>query len=156
MYYDYKGQVVQSRSTNHLGGNDFVYNKYNFTGNLLKTLKEHSVPGQNMVTELYEYAYDHALRPATTTYTLNNKPPVVLASNKYDEFGRLKEKKRHGNADTEEFEYNTRGWTTKIKSGTTFEENLYYNANINNPFATNCYNGNIAFSTWTYDGSTKA
>ncbi|MEA4936764.1 MAG: DUF6443 domain-containing protein [Paludibacter sp.] len=155
MYYDYKGQVVQSRATNHLGGYDIAYNKYNFTGNLTKTLKEHSISGQNPVTELYDYAYDHALRPTNTTYTLNNKPPVVLASNKYDKFGRLAEKKRHGSADTEEFEYNLRGWTTKIKSGS-FEQNLYYNGNINNPFATNCYNGNIAFSTWTYNGSTKA
>jgi hypothetical protein len=40
--------------------------------------------------------------------------------------GRLVEKKRHNNTDTEQFEYNIRGWTTKIKSGD-FEQNLLYN-----------------------------
>lgn len=155
-YYDYKGQVVQSRSTNHMGGYDHVYNQYNFTGNVTKNLKEHNIPGQNPVIELYDYTYDHALRPTTITYTLNNKPSVVLVSNKYDEFGRLEEKKRHNSIDVEEYDYNIRNWTTKIKSGTTFEENLYYNANIYNSIAEKCYNGNIAYSTWTYNGATKA
>ncbi len=148
-YYDYKGQMIQSRSSNHLGGHDYVYNQYNFTGNVTKTLQEHNIAGQPTVTELYEYDYDHALRPTTVNYTLNSNDRVLLASNKYDELGRLVEKKRHSNADTEEFEYNIRGWTTKIKSGN-FEQNLYYNTRLPQG-ATACYNGNIAYNTWTYN-----
>ncbi len=150
-YYDFKGQVIQRRSSNHLGGHDYEYNQYNFNGNVTKTLKEHNIDGQSTVTELYVYDYDHALRPTTVNYTLNNKDRVLLASNKYDELGRLVEKKRHSNADTEQFEYNIRGWATKIKSGD-FEQNLYYNTAF--PNTTPCYNGNISRSTWKYNGTT--
>ncbi|MEA4935443.1 MAG: DUF6443 domain-containing protein [Paludibacter sp.] len=154
IYYDYKGLTIQTRGTNHLGGYDITYNKYNFTGNVLKTLKEHSIVGQSQVTELYTYTYDHALRLKTTTYQLNNTSPVQLASNEYDELGRLVEKKRHNNTDIEEFEYNIRNWITEIKSGTTFEQNLYYNTGLP-PGAVACYNGNIAYNTWTYNGQIK-
>jgi RHS repeat-associated protein len=152
-YYDYKGQVIQSRSSNHLGGHDYAYNQYNFTGNVTKTLKEHNIAGQSTVTELYDYTYDHALRLKTISYKLNNKPSVVLSSNTYDELGRLVEKKRHSNADTEEFEYNIRGWATKIKSGD-FEQNLLYHTGLPQG-ATACYNGNIAYTTWKYNGLNK-
>ncbi|MPM25074.1 hypothetical protein SDC9_71564 [bioreactor metagenome] len=151
-YYDYRGRVIQSRSTNHLGGYDHVYNQYDFSGNLTKTLKEHNVLGQQQIIEAYTYTYDQALRLKTTKYKLNNNDTVLLTSNKYDKFGRLTEKKRHNNTDTEEFEYNPRGWTTKIKSGE-FEENLYYNSPMpNNPTFSACYNGNIAASSWKYNG----
>ena len=153
LYYDYKGQMIQTRSTNHLNGYDYVYNQFDFTGNVTKTLKEHNIAGQSTVTELYEYAYDHALRLKTTSYKLNNKPSIVLSSNTYDELGRLVEKKRHSNADTEEFEYNIRGWATKIKSGD-FEQNLLYNTGLPQG-ATPYYNGNISLSTWTYEGLIK-
>jgi RHS repeat-associated protein len=152
-YYDYKGQMIQSRSSNHLGGYDYIYNQYNFTGNVTRTLQEHNIAGQPTVTELYEYDYDHALRPTTVNYTLNSNDRVLLASNKYDELGRLIEKKRHDNTDAEQFEYNIRGWTTKLKSGN-FEQNLYYNTGLPQGITSN-YNGNISLSTWTYDGLTK-
>ena len=46
-----------------------------------------------------------------------------------------------------------RNWTTRIKSGA-FEQKLYYNTGLP-AGSTACYNGNIAFSTWTYNGATK-
>jgi len=155
-YYDHRGRVVQTRSANHLGGNDIVYNAYDFTGKVTKTLKEHSISStlSSPTTEIYTYNYDHAGRLLITLYELNHKPAVMLASNtKYDELGRLKEKQRHTGADIEEFDYNIRNWTTRIKSGT-FEEKLYYNTNVpenGSPY----YNGNIAANTWTYNGQTN-
>ena len=159
-YYDNKGQIVQNRSTNHLGGYDIVYNTYNFTGQVIQTLKEHSTATTltSPLTELYSYTYDHALRPLTTTYSLNGAASVILADmsadKSYDELGRLTKKMRHGTADTETFVYNIRNWTEEINSGNSFIENLYYNTNV--PTGTKaCYNGNIAYSTWTYNGQTK-
>jgi RHS repeat-associated protein len=156
-YYDFKGQVIQSRSSNHLGGYDYIYNQYNFTGNVTKTLKQHDSLDDNSdphkISELYVYSYDHALRLVTTTYILNSNPPILLASNKYDELGRLVEKKRHNETDTEQFEYNIRGWAAKIKSGD-FEENILYNTGLPQG-ATACYNGNIAYSTWKYNSFTS-
>ncbi len=103
---------------------------------------------------MYAYTYDHALRLLTTTYSLNGSDTITLTSNAYDELGRLKEKKRHQGRDTEQNEYNIRNWTTRIQSGT-FVENLYYNAVPQGILNTPCYNGNIAFSTWTYQGGTN-
>jgi RHS repeat-associated protein len=148
LYYDKYGRVVQSRASNHLGGYDLVYNELKFTGVPARTLKTHSINGTTIsVTELYTYNYDHAQRPTTTTYSLNGGSTVTLASNTYDELGRL-QTKTLGGVDATTYTYNVRSWTTAI-SGSRFSENLYYNANtINLPNFTPAYNGNIAGMKW--------
>jgi len=158
VYYDDRGQVVQTRSTNHLGGYDIAYNQYNFNGSVKQTRKEHNIVNQAVIPEIYTYTYDHAGRLLTTLYELNNNTPVLLVDNSapdaYDELGRLRSKKRHNGTDTEQFDYNIRNWTTWIKSGG-FEENLYYN-NVKGDYgASPLYNGNISYSTWLYNGSLK-
>jgi RHS repeat-associated protein len=156
MYYDYRGRVVQTRASNHLEGYDITYNQYNFSGQVTQSLKEHNTSTQSLITELYKNEYDHAGRLLKTKYKMNEKPEVTLvdnsASDAYDELGRLRKKKRHNGTDSEEFDYNIRNWTTRIKSGT-FEEKLYYNTN---PTGFNSYfNGNISYQTWTYNGQLK-
>jgi len=157
MYYDIKGQLIQSRATNHLDGYDLVYTKYDFSGKPTKTLKGHSISSNTTgVSEVYRYVYDHAGRSTKTFYQLNGGTEVLLTdqsqSGAYDELGRLRTKKRHNGTDLEQFDYNIRNWTTKINSGT-FEENLYYNTN---PISTTpCFNGNLSYSTWTYNGTTN-
>lgn len=152
LFYDYKGQVIQSRSSNYLGGYDVACNQYNFAGSITKTMKTHNVNGQASITEIYFFTYDNGNRLKTTTYKLNNSDAVVLASNTYDELGRLTGKQRHNNTDNETYAYNLRNWTTGITSGS-FQENLYYTAN---PINSNpCYNGNISYSTWKYDNALK-
>ena len=71
-YYDYRGQVVQTCSTNHLGGYDILYNAYDFAGNVTQSLKEHSTSTTlgSPLTELYTYVYDHVGRLTETTYKL--------------------------------------------------------------------------------------
>lgn len=152
LYYDNKGNVIQSRSTNHLGGYDIVYYDLDFTGKPNKTLKEHSRNQNHTGTtnELYTYAYDHAGRLTQTRYKLNNNDEVILSDNTYDELGRLARKGRHNGADNEEYAYNIRNQPTKIKSGD-FEEKLYYNTELPQNAAP-CYNGNISAQTWTYNG----
>ncbi|MDO9154957.1 MAG: hypothetical protein Q7U47_14820 [Paludibacter sp.] len=120
----------------------------------MQNLKEHTANEQTPIAELYTNNYDHAGRLLKTKYKINDKPEVILndmtASGSYDELGRLRIKKRHNGTDTEEYDYNIRNWTTRLKSGT-FEEELYYNAGL--PIGTNaCYNGNIAYSSWLYNG----
>lgn len=152
-YYDDKGRVVQTRTSNHLGGYDLTYSELNFTGAPARTYKTHGINGASAtVTELYTYTYNKAQQPLITTYSLNGSGTVTLASNSYDELGRLVGKQRHTGADTESFGYNIRNWTTNIASSG-FVENLYYNTNPLNSNAT--YNGNISYSTWTYNGATN-
>jgi RHS repeat-associated core domain len=155
-YYDNRGQVAQTRSTNFFGGYDFVYNSYSFTGKVEKTHKTHTA---NLITypvnELYKNYYDHADRLLTTSYTLNNNPEVLLVENDYDDFGRLTTKYRHNRTDTIYNEYNIRNWVTRIKNGG-FEEKLYYNTRPSfYTLASPCYNGNISFSSWMYNGVAK-
>jgi len=153
VYYDDKGHPVQTRATNHLGGYDLVYNQYDFTEKVLRTYKTHGINGtSDTYKELYTYTYDTGQRLKTTTYSLNGAAAVTLASNTYDELGRVEVKKRH-NTEPGLYEYNIQNWPTRIKSGD-FEENLYYNKDV--PTDTKvCYNGNIAYSSWTYNGVTK-
>ncbi len=155
MYYDADDHVVQTRATNHLGGYDYAYSQYDFTGKVLKTLKIHKISTGSEVTELYTYSYDNAQRPLVTNYYLNRASiPEVLASNNYDELGRLTTKLRHNTKDTEQYDYNIRNCPTRIQSGT-FVENLYYNSVPQGVINTPCFNGNIVFSTWTYNGGTN-
>jgi len=154
LYYDYRGRVVQTRATNHVGGFDINYTAYTFTGNLTQSLSEHSTNAQhsNPLTELYQFTYDHAGRLLETIYTYQHNDPIVLSANMYDELGRLKSRTRHNSTDTESYQYNIRNWTTQIKSGE-FVQNLYYNTlppmlSWHEPM----FNGNIAANTWKYNG----
>ena len=158
IYYDDRGQALQSRSTNQLGGYEIAYNKYDFTGKVLNTIKLHNtatVP--TFISELYRNDYDLAGRLKTTYYQLNNNPEILLIDqsqpNSYDELGRIRMKKRHNGTDIESYTYNIRNWTTMIKSGA-FEEDLFYNSNLPSGISP-CYNGNISYSTWTYNGIVK-
>ncbi len=148
-YYDYRGRVVQKRATNHLDGYDIEYNKYDFAGNLLKSLIQHQgqTPFTYTATEVYSHTYDHAGRLIQTKYKLDDKEEITLVENQYDELGRLTIKARHNRNNKTEYEYNIRSWLTTIRDSE-FEQKLYYN---NNPFnhAVN-YNGNISYSSWTY------
>jgi len=149
MYYDDKERVVQTRSSNHLGGYDIVYNAYNFTSKQLKTYKTHGINGAtDTYKELYTYSYDNAQRLLTTTHQLNGGSTVTLVSNSYDELGRV-HTKNTGNIDATTYTYNIRSWITDI-IGSHFTENLYYNSNTANlPAFTPAYNGNIAGMQWS-------
>ena len=153
MYYDQKGQMIQSRAINHLNGFDFSYNAYNFAGQITKTQHDHTASNQSAISETYSYGYDHAGRQTAISYQLGNNPTITLAANTYDELGRLSQKKRHSGQDTETAQYNIRNQPTKLTSGS-FEQKLYYNTNLPNE-ATAQFNGNISASTWTYDGLTQ-
>ncbi len=149
-YYDERGNIVQERSTNYLGGYDITYHKLDFTGKPNKTLIEHNVPGVTS-NELYKYTYDHAGRLKNATYKIDNADEIVLSALNYDELGRVVQKLRHSGTDTELYKYNIRGWTTEIESGD-FHQKLYYEQTpYTLPYSgTPQYNGNISYQTWTY------
>jgi len=144
-YYDKYGRVVQTRSSNHMGGYDLVYNELRFIGAPTRTLKTHNIAGQPNVVELYTYTYDKAQRMLSTTLSLNGGSAVTLVSNTYDELGRL-HSKNLGGVDATTYAYNVRGWTKDI-TGSKFTESLYYNNGSLNG-ANPRYNGNIAAMQW--------
>jgi len=155
LYYDDKGRIVQCRGSNQLGGYDIVYNHFDFIGKVRRTHKEHILSGQTVgINEGYSFAYDNAERLTKTMYGLNTKDSVLLSRQTYDELGRLQYNYRHNNTDTIAYTYNIRNWTTTIKSGA-FKEELFYNTSNLCSSITPCFNGNIAASTWTYNGIKK-
>ena len=143
-YYDDRGRVIQTRSTNHLGGTDVEYVAYNFVGDPVKRQHVHTASGKATQTETYTYTYDHAGRLTVTKYRLNSNAEITLASNTYDELGRLQTKSLHGStANKQTYSYNIRDWLTGI-SGSKFTQNLYYNTGSGTPQ----YGGNISSMTW--------
>ena len=143
-YYDDRGRIIQTRNTNHLGGTDVEYLAYNFIGAPVKRQRVHTAGGKSTQTETYTYTYDHAGRLTVTKYKLNSNAEITLASNTYDELGRLQTKSLHGSATNKQtYNYNIRDWLTGI-SGSKFTQNLYYNTGS----GTAQYGGNISSMTW--------
>ena len=146
-YYDKRGRVTKTVSSNHLGGYETTNTTYTFTGRPLTiqhihTISKNGVQAGNL-TEIYTYTYDHAERITKTQYALNGTT-VTLATNTYDDWGRKLTKSPHGSSiDKLTYAYNLRGWLTGIMS-TKFSQNLYYNTGN----GTICYNGNISSMTW--------
>ncbi len=146
MYYDYKGQLIQANSNNHLtGGFEKEYIIYNdYTGQPLKRKHVHQATGKTTLTEDYAYSYDHAGRLLKTTHKLNGGTEMILAENKYDELGRLKEKKSNSrNELTGTYTYNVRSWLSRIRHYH-FHEDLNYT-----------HSGNIKNMQWVLYGQTR-
>ena len=150
-YYDHRGRIVQTRSSNSLGGYDDEYFGYTFTGKVMRHQLVHSAPGKTTQTEVYAYDYG---TPATNpterllavTHKLNGSAAVSLAQYTYEEVGRVQTKKLA--TETSTYSYNVRSWLTGI-AGTRFNQTLAYNAAVNGIIPTKAlYNGNIGAMKW--------
>ena len=124
-YYDDCENVVQSRSTNHLGGYDSDFFAYTFSGKLKKHYHIHTVPDKLSQTELYTYEYDHSDRLVSVSHSVNGCSPVYLMQHNYDEFCRLSGTLFHNGRIMVEYTYNVRDWMTRISS-TEFNQTLHY------------------------------
>ena len=151
-YYDYRGREIQRRTVNHMGGYSILSTRYDFSNNITDTWSNQSTNIGIITTEHYQYTYDHANRPLTTTYTFNNESPIVLQSYNYDELGRVRSRHIHDGIDSIAFAYDIRSQITKINSSN-YEQKYYYNlpCPIGNGTVTPAYNGNISATTWTCD-----
>ncbi len=156
MYYDYRGCIIQNRSTNHLGGTETEYFEYNFMGKPEKRLYVHVKSGTlNPVKELYIYHYDHAGRIDTCTHQLSDGIPVKIAVNTYDELGRLKSGKK-GTLAVTNYAYNVRSWIKSITNNGLFTETLYYNDSYSNRNILR-FGGDISAMSWKLgSGNTNA
>ena len=143
-YYDEKGRLEKTVSSNHLGGYDTTTTVYTFTGKPKTVTHVHTATGKTQQTQVYTYTYDHADRVKTVTHKLNAGSTITLANNTYDDLGRLKKNSRNGVSSlSDTYEYNVRSWLTGI-SGAQHTENLTYD-----------YNGNISSMQWRLDGTTR-
>lgn len=88
-YYGKKGRVVQSHSSNLLGGWEHSYFSYTYAGSLQQTKHVHTTNGKQDVVEEYDYAYDHVGRLVKTTYCVNGSDKRELSVVDYDNYGRI-------------------------------------------------------------------
>ena len=137
-YYNVRGNIIQQRSQNFLGGMDEFYCSYSYTGKPEEATEIHSVQGDTaVITRKWVYYYDDADRLLKVTHRLNDENDITIAQYVYDELGRVSE---IGNAANETaYEYTTQGWIKKIENNR-FVQELSYEPG--------CYNGNISSNLW--------
>ena len=143
-YYDKKGRVTKTVSSNLLSGYETTTTIYTFTGKPASVKHVHMAAGKTTQMEIYTYTYDHAERLTKVEHSLNGVK-VTLAANTYDELGRLSGKSLHGSASNKlAYAYNIRNWIESISSGGLFNISLYYG-----------YNGNVSRMVCRCPGDNK-
>ena len=144
LYYDLRGRVV-SQVTNNWGKYDLIHTDYTFTGKPLHVRIEH-LHGNAVHTEQYSYTYGYEERLDKVEYQIDDRTPIVMSEQHYDDLGRLSEKLFHNGMYSNHYTYNIRDWLTGV-NGTHFSQSLHYTDGIGTP----CYNGNISSMTWSTD-----
>ena len=154
LYYGKKGRVVQSHSSNLLGGWEHTYSSYTYAGSLQQTKHVHTTNGKQDVVEEYDYAYDHAGRLVKTSYSVNGSAKRELSVKDYDDYCRISRENIMGK-DAVLHNYNVRNWPLSIESDN-FKERLCYNV-CNNGLCSwrNLYNGNIGAMSWQCGNGAK-
>ena len=157
-YYDKYERTLQQFQSNPDGGYNRISTAYNFNSQPIKTQVYHKkTSGSTAITTEDVYTYDHMGRMLTTTDSYNGATAVTIASNTYDEIGRLKLKEMNNGYQDVNYTYNIRGWLTKINdpdgsysSNKLFSEELYYDSTgeLVNLDDYSQFNGNISGIRW--------
>jgi RHS repeat-associated protein len=162
VYYDKYGHVLRSISENHLKGKDVISNQYeDITYQITQTKQEH-YKGAEAITILKSFEYDHTGRLLATRLKVNSQAEITESAMQYNEVGKLVTKYLHSDLTTgsrtflqkEDFQYNIRGWLTKINDPALTSDNdlfgmqLCYSNTDGMTGLTPLYNGNIAGMHW--------
>lgn len=139
-YYTAKGLPCDTRQS-CLGGKVLLSRTaYSFTDKPLRTVWEVRHDGR---TDSVVYANSYSqVNDALTTMLVscNVEAPQIVARQVYDDLGRLVRKTLPGNAGCMGYEYNVRGWLTKLSSPR-YAENISYEG---------LYNGNMSAVSHVY------
>ncbi|HEV7333118.1 MAG TPA: DUF6443 domain-containing protein [Flavisolibacter sp.] len=174
-FYDNKGRVVQTQSTNLTNQVDKVTTQYSWTGSPLRRYVQHSKgtpnpQSHNIVTKL---TYDDGFRllnvKKAIISTIGNSAAVssgdkLITAYSYDENGQLKSKSFGSSLESLTYDYNIRGWLTGINKNYTiagsssnyFGMELAYDKTTTTSGTTSfqypVYNGNMAGQIWKQRG----
>ncbi len=139
-YYTAKGQPCDTRQS-RLGGKVLLSRTaYSFTDKPLRTVWELRHDGR---TDSVVYANSYSpVNDALTAMLVscNGEAPQVVARQEYDDLGRPVRKTLPGNAGGMGYEYNVRGWLTKLSSPR-YAETISYEG---------LYNGNMSAVSHVY------
>lgn len=183
--YNEKGMMIQQKARNLSGGTDISTMQYSWSGKPLVTInkQEKITDGiSNNTVVVTKISYDLLWRVSkiekklSNTYVQNGEMPStykVISINEYDKLGRLKKNKlapeydNNSGLETENFEYNIRGWLSGVNkdyvnggnSQNYFGFELAYadqqSIISNSPYANSQLNGNITGTTWKSKGDSK-
>ena len=165
-YYDNRYQLIQSQSTLYTVGTSMISTKCDFVGKVLESIEIQNVNAiENSLRTRMEY--DHMGRLVNTFQYFNEQSPVLLAQNKYNELGELKEKNLHSKnlssfLQSVDYSYNIRGWLTQINNPDNLGiDNDYFGMKLlyETPdpsfmAATAQFNGNISQIEWKHNNGT--
>ncbi|MHA7056880.1 DUF6443 domain-containing protein [Aquimarina sp. M1] len=161
IYYDDKGRPWETYSKNdYLGTEDWVLNKLDFTGKVLKSQSQHIKDGVTIIT-LDTFSYDDQGRLLTLKQKINNGSEEMIVNNRYNDLGQLIGKDV-GNSATNplqkiDYSFNVRGWLKGINNPNDIGNDLFtLGLNYENPqgptsstlYNTPLYNGNISHVYW--------
>lgn len=157
LYYNNKGDLVQSRRDNNLLGIDDVYYQRNpYTGKVCKEKTVHSVGmkvkkncGNAIETIIKRYTYDKDGRLDSMTYKLNNRAEFLVKHYQYDDLGRVAATTSHSRALDTHYSYNVRGQQTAANC-LLAQESIFYNKKCHEGQVPLAYNGNISAVEWKY------
>lgn len=121
-FYDTKGRVLRTRSTNsQLGGYTQMDSKYDFKGAALYVITRHKRTSSGSEQELVtrnDYTYNAQDRLIIETHTVGSLAAELMQSNTYNAIGQLTLKKVGRTLSTYlqavNFSYNIRGWLKGI------------------------------------------
>lgn len=161
-FYDEKNRILRIYNENYLGGDDLILTNYDFVSNIIGTKQFHVKDAATLPVIInQQYAYDHASRLEKVLHQIEgNGDALVMAEMEYNEIGQLIKKKLHKSAPDDflqemDFEYNSRGWLSKINDTENTTDDLFAMQLIYNNFidgVTNTidaqYNGNISAMLW--------
>ena len=153
-YYDSKGRLIASKSTNHLGGYTNREMKLDFTGAITESYTSHKrSPNDTEVNVKEKFVYDDQKRLVKQYHQVDNNPEELLAENTYNDLNELINKKTGNNLQSIDYAYNIRGWMTSMNNPDNLGTDLFgYKIKYENPVYTNMalgkYNGNISEVDW--------
>jgi len=158
-WYDGRGKVVGTHSVNHLGGYTKIESELDFSGTPLQTITRHkrlNADTERVIAETF--GYDHQNRLKVHTHQVDGNAVEYLVQNDYNELSQLKNKKLGGISQATplqsiDYEYNIRGWLTKINdpsnlNGKLFGYEMRYTDPVNSNIAPGRFNGNITEIYW--------
>lgn len=156
MYYDINGNLTDSKSVIMDSHFVSVHNDYNFTNNLVQSVKgDYLISGnkqvrRNLTSKLNNHYDERTGLQKSTDLSLtmpNGKSKSqTIQSLSYNGIGQI-ESIQHGiKSGKQSFAYNVRGLLKDI-TGKGFSERLFYTDGLGAP----CYNGNISSQKWKVD-----
>lgn len=164
LYYNNKSQLICNYVKNtFLDTERMVKMKLDFKGNILETTSTQNKGSNNTVTLIDTFTYDNGGRILTCKQKINAQDPEFIVSNTYDSLGKLISKGVGGKVSnvnrlqTVNFTYNVRGWLKGINDSDSGNSNISMGTNdlfgfkitYNNPSSGKAlYNGNISQTFW--------